>query len=136
FFGWIEQKNPSFFFCTLTPTVTVESEARFAGSMEAGQMGRAAALKQRLAAGKPIYGLIHGLASVAVAELAALAGYDVVIVDDEHGAGDSQLHLGLFHAIAAGGASSMVRLPCADAVRVGRALDLGVDGLLVPGIHC
>lgn len=94
-----------------------------------------AALKQRLHAGEAIYGLIHGLASATVAELAGLAGYDVVIVDDEHGASDAHAHLALFQAIAAGGAASLVRLASQDPVIIGRTLDLGADGVLIPGVH-
>jgi len=133
---WMHQANASKLFFAFHASYSMARwQVSFChiGGVEA--MARAAALKQRLAAGEAVYGLIHGLASATVAELAALAGYDVIIVDDEHGAGDSHLHLQLFQAIAAGGAACMVRLPGADPLHVGRALDLGADGLLVPGVH-
>lgn len=98
-------------------------------------MPQGAALKQRLREGRPAYALIHGLASPAAAELAALAGYDVVVIDDEHGAGGRHAHLALLQAVAAGGAASVLRLASHDAVAIGQALDLGVDGLMIPGVH-
>jgi 4-hydroxy-2-oxoheptanedioate aldolase len=98
-------------------------------------MTRGAVLKQRLKDGRPIYGLIHGLANPAVAELAALAGYDIVIVDDEHGAGDRPVHMAIAQAVAAGGAACFMRLASHDPLAIGQALDLGMDGLMIPGVH-
>lgn len=88
-------------------------------------------LRQR----RPIYGLLHGLASPVAAELAGLAGYDVVIIDGEHGAGGRAMHLAVAQAAAAGGAGCFVRVSSQDARCIGEALDLGADGVLVPGIH-
>lgn len=81
-----------------------------------------------------MFALIHALASPAVAELAALAGYHAIVIDDEHGAGDRPTHLAIAQAVAAGGAACLVRLASHDPIAIGQALDIGVDGLLIPGV--
>lgn len=97
-------------------------------------MARGNDMRRRLAEGKPVYSVLHGLCSPAAAELAALAGYDAIILDDEHGFGDRSLHLSLAQGVAAGGAACLMRLASHDPLAIGQALDLGVDGILVPGI--
>ncbi|MGE4337032.1 MAG: HpcH/HpaI aldolase/citrate lyase family protein [Pigmentiphaga sp.] len=92
-------------------------------------------LRRRLTQRQPVYCLLHGLCSPAAAELAALAGYDAVIIDDEHGPSDRSLNLNIAQAVAAGGAACLMRLASHDPLKIGQALDLGVDGLLIPGIH-
>lgn len=96
---------------------------------------RLVSIKQALADGKPAFGLLHGLASQSVAELAALAGYEIVIIDAEHGPGDALSHQSIMQAVAAGGAATMLRVASNDAVQIGKALDAGADMLLVPGIN-
>ncbi len=95
---------------------------------------KAAAIKRALKAGAPAFGLLHGLASPQVAEFAALAGYDFVVVDAEHGPGDHLAHQSILQAIAAGGSTSMLRVASSDPIAIGKALDGGTDLLLVPGI--
>ncbi|WP_345816482.1 aldolase/citrate lyase family protein [Paraburkholderia sp. PREW-6R] len=96
---------------------------------------RSARIKQMLHSGQPAYGLLHGFASPQVAEMAALAGYDIVIVDAEHGPGDTLSHQAIMQAINAGGAAAMLRVASNDAVLIGKALDAGADMLLVPGVN-
>ena len=98
-------------------------------------MSKGAAIKRRIRDGEPIYSLLHGLASTTAAELAALAGYDAVIIDDEHGPGGRSTHLAIAQAVAAGGAACMMRLASQDPVAISQALDLGMDGLIVPGVE-
>ncbi|MCP2091918.1 UNVERIFIED_ORG: 4-hydroxy-2-oxoheptanedioate aldolase [Paraburkholderia sediminicola] len=95
---------------------------------------RSARIKQMLQSGQPAYGLIHGFAAPQIAELAAMAGYDIVIVDAEHGPGDTSTHQAIMQAVNAGGAAAMMRVASNDAVQIGKALDAGADMLLVPGI--
>ncbi len=98
-------------------------------------MQKASHIRERLRRGEPIYGLLHGLASPAAAELAALAGYDVVILDDEHAPIGRDALFGLVQAIAAGGAASVLRIASQDPIAIGQALDLGIDGLIFSGVH-
>lgn len=98
-------------------------------------MQKAIALKQRLRRQEPVYGILHGLASPAAAEMAALAGYDVVIIDDEHGPSGRDGLLALAQAIAAGGAASLLRMASHAPLAIGQALDLGIDGLIFSGVE-
>ena len=89
-------------------------------------------LRRRVLAGEPTIGAFVNLGSLAAAELVARAGYDWVIVDLEHGMGTlSELHAQLL-AVQATPTSAIVRVPSAERLNVGRALDLGADGLMIP----
>src|SRR5882757_7580058 len=69
-----------------------------------------------------------------VAESLALVGHDYVCVDQQHGiSSDSSLVAGLM-AIAAGGATSLVRVAANDPSMIGKALDSGADGVVIPSV--
>ncbi len=72
------------------------------------------------------------LTDPAVAEIAAGADFDFVIVDTEHAPLGLETVADCLRAVDAGGSRSIVRVPWNDPVRVKRLLDLGPDGLLVP----
>jgi 2-dehydro-3-deoxyglucarate aldolase/4-hydroxy-2-oxoheptanedioate aldolase len=92
--------------------------------------------RDRVLGGETLYGLWLDLSSPASAELCATAGYDWLLVDLEHGAGTEADLLGMFHAIAAGGDSvPLVRPQSGERIRVGRALDLGAAGIMVPRLE-
>jgi 2-dehydro-3-deoxyglucarate aldolase/4-hydroxy-2-oxoheptanedioate aldolase len=92
--------------------------------------------RDRVLGGETLYGLWLDLSSPASAELCATAGYDWLLVDLEHGAGTEADLLGMFHAIAAGGGSvPLVRPQSGERIRIGRALDLGATGIMVPRLE-
>jgi staphyloferrin B biosynthesis citrate synthase len=67
-------------------------------------------------------------------EIVGLAGFDFVIIDQEHGAFDrSALDIGCLAARAAG-IAAIVRVPEANAAAIMAALDCGANGVMVP--HC
>jgi 4-hydroxy-2-oxoheptanedioate aldolase len=72
------------------------------------------------------------LGSSMTAEIAATAGFDWVVVDTEHGAGDHESCLHQLQAIAAGSASPLVRIAWNEAPRFKRVLDIGAAGVVVP----
>jgi 4-hydroxy-2-oxoheptanedioate aldolase len=82
-----------------------------------------------------VFGSFINIADSAVVEIAALAGYDFVVCEGEHG------YLGLEtianHARAAHNRSIgvLVRTPGNDPGYIQRALDAGVDGVLVPRVR-
>ncbi|MFT6773260.1 MAG: 4-hydroxy-2-oxoheptanedioate aldolase [Paracoccaceae bacterium] len=90
--------------------------------------------KQALKSGDTLIGFWLGLTSPAVAEMAGRAGYDWLLIDNEHGPNDLQSTLVQMQAIAATGASSMVRVPQAEAWMIKQMLDAGAQTLLVPMI--
>jgi 4-hydroxy-2-oxoheptanedioate aldolase len=97
-------------------------------------MFRANSLKSRLLNGQPVYGVVHALANPSVAEMIGLAGFDFVLIDGEHGTGDHQLHLHCLQAIAGTPATAMMRIESNDRTVIKRALDLGIEGIMVPNI--
>jgi len=95
----------------------------------------APSLKSRLAAGDTLYGLFLLSFSPTLAELAALAGYDYVVVDMEHGPGGIPEALACLRALDAARTPAVLRLPEASAVWAKKALDLGPAGLMLPAVE-
>ena len=88
--------------------------------------------RDRALAGETLFGLFLDLASPASAELCATAGYDWLLVDLEHGASTEADLLGLLHAVEVGGSGPLVRPQSGERIRIGRALDMGARGIMVP----
>ena len=92
-------------------------------------------LRRRVLAGEPAIGAWVNLGSLASAELVARAGYDWVVLDLEHGMGtDADLH-GQLLAVQATPTCALVRVASSERLRVGRALDFGADGLVIPRLE-
>ena len=91
-------------------------------------------LRARLRAGETTYGVFSNLGAPLAAELCARAGLDWLIIDLEHGAageGDLLEHL---YAIGATDTAAIVRPASGERLRIGRALDFGADGIMVPRV--
>jgi 4-hydroxy-2-oxoheptanedioate aldolase len=97
-------------------------------------MFRTNALKARLLSGQPAFGIVHTLAHPSVAEMIGLAGFDFVLIDGEHGQGEPHSHLACLQAIFGTRACGLMRVESADRTVLKRALDLGVEGIMVPNI--
>lgn len=91
--------------------------------------------KQRMRAGKPALGASAVLGAVLSAELLAQAGFDFVLVDNQHGAWDDRETFFAFRSIWAGGAVPMARVRQNDFGLIGRLLDAGALGVVVPMVH-
>jgi len=90
-------------------------------------------LRERLRRRDPLSVAFLDLGSPVSAEITAMSGFDVVVVDLEHGAGDE----GAARAqIAAAGAHAavVVRVPDGPA-QAGRMLDAGASGVIVPQVE-
>ena len=72
--------------------------------------------------------------SALLAELAGLCGYDVLILDAEHGVLGEVDCLQTLRTLSGSDTAVFMRLRGHDLAAVGRYLDLGVDGLLVPEV--
>jgi len=88
--------------------------------------------RERILAGETTFGCWAGLGSPLAAEIAARAGFDWVLVDLEHGATTEAELLAHLTAIEAGGATALVRPQSGERLRLGRALDLGATGVVIP----
>jgi 4-hydroxy-2-oxoheptanedioate aldolase len=93
---------------------------------------RGEALRARLRGPGTSVGLWASLPSALTAEAAAAAGADYVVVDEQHGAVGAQEMLAMLDAIDAAGAPPLVRVGRNDSWIIGRALDRGAHGVIVP----
>jgi len=94
----------------------------------------AGSLRARILAGETVYGTLASAGSAITAEILARAGFDWLIVDLEHGAGTEAELLGQLHAIG-DRATAIVRPQSTERLRVGRALDYGAAGLMIPRLE-
>lgn len=92
-------------------------------------------LRRRALAGEVTIGAFVQLANPLAAEILARAGFDWLIVDLEHGHGGEAELLGQLHAIQATNTAAVVRVQSSERLRIGRALDLGADGLMIPRVE-
>jgi 4-hydroxy-2-oxoheptanedioate aldolase len=67
-----------------------------------------------------------------VAEAVARAGFDAVVIDMQHGLSRDDDLVGLLQAIGQTPATPLVRVPANEAAVIGRALDAGAAGVIVP----
>jgi 4-hydroxy-2-oxoheptanedioate aldolase len=94
----------------------------------------AASFRSRLVAGEPLYGAWSVIPSALSVRLLAAAGLDYVVIDLQHG-GASEADLpAMTSAIRLAGATPVARVRHAHTADIGRALDLGCEGVIVPNI--
>ncbi len=98
-------------------------------------MFRENALKKRLAAGQRALGCWLFTGDVAAAEILGSAGYDFILIDHEHGPGDPLSAVGQLRALSASPSTVLMRVPWNDPVHIKRALDIGVEGLMIPMVE-
>ncbi len=91
-------------------------------------------LRRRIHAGETLYGSFVTLGSPFAAELLARVGFDWLIIDLEHGAGTESDLLASLLAVSTTPTTALVRPPSAERLRIGRALDHGAHGLMIPRV--
>ena len=87
---------------------------------------------ERVRTATPTRGTFLNLGSALVAEVCALAGFDWLLVDLEHGAGGEDALVGQILAGAAHGVPVVARVESSERIRVGHVLDLGALGVMFP----
>jgi 2-dehydro-3-deoxyglucarate aldolase/4-hydroxy-2-oxoheptanedioate aldolase len=91
-----------------------------------------AVLRRRILAGETLFGAWASLGSPGSAELMGRAGIDWIVVDLEHGYTTESELLAHLTAIEVSGAAALVRPQSGERLRIGRALDLGAAGIVIP----
>lgn len=81
-----------------------------------------------------VFGPFMTTADPAFVEAAGYAGYDVVLLDVEHGSGSCENLQDLIRAAEAAHVVPVVRIPWDGGIRIGQVLDMGAGGLLIPRI--
>lgn len=91
-----------------------------------------ASFRAAVRARSPLIGTFLNLGSALAAEACAVAGFDWLLVDLEHGGRAEDGTLGQLLAASAHGIPTLVRVETAERIRAGRVLDLGVCGVMFP----
>jgi 4-hydroxy-2-oxoheptanedioate aldolase len=92
-------------------------------------------LRELWDAGQPALGGWCILPDSFSAEIVAGTGVDWVCVDMQHGLIDYQLAVLMLQAISGTDALPIVRVPCNDAAVIGKCLDAGARGVIIPMIN-
>ena len=88
--------------------------------------------KQKMLSGRPAFGFALGMGSPLNAELLSRSGIDFVMVDRQHGSWGEDSAIAALVAITGGSAIPMARVARNDYTFIGRLLDEGVMGMVVP----
>ena len=91
--------------------------------------------KQRITSGQVALGVSCGLGAPYIAEVLAGAGFDWVLIDNQHGMWDRQSSALAMMGVRAGGSTAVVRAPENDYYAIGRLLDEGALGVIVPMVE-
>ena len=94
-------------------------------------MIRNSSVFSRLQQGENIYGLLNSLPSPLLCEMLAFAGYDFVILDLEHMLRSEEDIMHCVRACEAAGISPWLRIAQVDEKLIGRALDAGIEGIVL-----
>ncbi|MDH1524300.1 HpcH/HpaI aldolase family protein [Achromobacter mucicolens] len=89
-------------------------------------------LPDMLRSGKPLRGLFNGLPSPAIVEMCAYAGFDFIILDNEHGSAGFGMTEHMLRAARATGIVPIVRCFEHDLPRI---LDMGASAVQVPMVE-
>src|SRR5579872_6090380 len=97
-------------------------------------MPSAPAFRSRLVAGEPLFGAWSVISSALSVRLLAAEGLDYVVIDLQHGGATETDLPAMTSAIRLAGATPVARVRHAHTADIGRALDLGCEGVIVPNV--
>src|SRR5688500_18288549 len=93
------------------------------------------ALRRKLAADAPAFGLWVSLESPSITEMAVALGFDWVVIDAEHGHLDWKEIIEHLRATVRSDTVALVRIAELNGGLIKRALDIGADGIVIPWIE-
>jgi 4-hydroxy-2-oxoheptanedioate aldolase len=96
---------------------------------------RPGSLKDRWQSGGTALGAWISLREPLLAEAAGLAGYDYVVIDMQHGLSDYSDVVPMVQAICRTGTVPLVRVPWNEPGVIGRVLDAGALGVIIPMVN-
>ena len=85
--------------------------------------------------GRDTLGVWLTIPSIISAETAARVGYDYVCIDNQHGVNDYQQTVAMAQAILLGGGTPIARVPWNEPGIIGKMLDGGIEGVIVPMVN-
>ncbi len=83
----------------------------------------------------PAFGCWINLFEPAIGELVGASGYQYALIDMEHSPATLDSALPMIRAVQLGGAKAIVRVPDKQAAWIGRLMDMGADGVMVPMVN-
>ena len=89
-------------------------------------------LPELLRSGQRLRGVFNGLALPAIVEMCAFAGFDFLVIDNEHGPASFESTEHMLRAARASGLPALVRCLEHD---IARTLDIGAGGLQIPMVN-
>lgn len=92
-------------------------------------------VKERLLAGERLHGCWIEAFSPLTTEIMAQSGYDVAMIDLEHGPGSIMDAVQLLPMFGASGCAPLIRVTSDDINAIKKAMDVGPAGLMVPNIQ-
>lgn len=92
-------------------------------------------LREMWARGDATFGGWLTIPSSVSAEAASRAGFDFVCVDNQHGVNDYQVTVSMLQAVVLGGSNPIVRVPWNEPGIIGKMLDAGSMGVIVPMVN-
>lgn len=92
-------------------------------------------LKERIRAGKPVFGTFVKNNCPAIAEMLGWAGFDFAIIDCEHAAFSYGEAEGMIRACEVADLASIIRIQSPDAWHVHHGLESGAVGVQIPSIQ-
>ena len=92
-------------------------------------------IRQRLRNNDVVISAMLRFPSPAAMEIMALAGVDLVIIDNKHYPFDEETMIDLVRAADVRGMACAVRVPNAEPTRIAQIMDMGAIGVVVPHIE-
>ena len=92
-------------------------------------------LKRRIKEGEVVNGCWLNLGSALTAEIVGVAGFDWVLIDLEHGAGNEKDVLSQLQALENSQTAALVRIESGARQRIHRVLDYGAEGVMCPHVN-
>ena len=92
-------------------------------------------IREKVLSGELLSGAWCNLGSSLTVEMAAIIGFDWILIDQEHGPGDNVTLLNQIQAVGGRSSAPIVRITWNEMPRFKRALDLGAMGIMVPYVQ-
>ena len=90
---------------------------------------------EKVRAGQPTFGVAVSLGNTIAAEMLARSGVDWIWIDEQHGAWDRERMYEAIQVVGLAGCAPIVRAGSNEFFRIGRALDAGALGVIVPMVN-
>jgi 4-hydroxy-2-oxoheptanedioate aldolase len=92
-------------------------------------------VRRRWRDNEPAFGAMLGIPAISTAHTMAAAGFDWVVIEQQHAFVTEDRIPALLHALELGGTTPLVRVGENDPIGIERALDLGARGIIAPMVN-